>query len=223
MNYKKSIDTKELILQAAAKLFFEKGYSATTVRDIVAEANVSLSGLNYHFQSKADLAGIICQRFLKNFNSKIFAIIQTFTDDPALRDTIHIGYWAMIFITNNQCRDFYYELAKEDILRHNLIESDYQHFLDQANYLGLNISKSVLRSYAHIFVSAIIEIIIAKKENELDLTTAETVDLYNEFHLKLLDLDASRIRELIDSADRYMSLIHYDIHDLMNVTLRYED
>ena len=42
----------ERILEAAAKLFAEKGYSGTTTREIVKEAGSSLSTLQSYFQSK---------------------------------------------------------------------------------------------------------------------------------------------------------------------------
>lgn len=44
--------TYERILEAAAKLFAERGYSATTTREIVKEAGSSLSSLQFYFQSK---------------------------------------------------------------------------------------------------------------------------------------------------------------------------
>lgn len=46
------MSTYERILSAAAKLFAAKGYDGTTTREIVKEANSSLSSLQFHFQSK---------------------------------------------------------------------------------------------------------------------------------------------------------------------------
>ena len=48
-------DTKTRILDAAEKLFGEKGFDATSLRDITTEADVNLAAVNYHFQSKESL------------------------------------------------------------------------------------------------------------------------------------------------------------------------
>jgi AcrR family transcriptional regulator len=47
--------TRSAILTAAERLYAERGFSDVTLRDIVAEANVNLAAVNYHFGSKDDL------------------------------------------------------------------------------------------------------------------------------------------------------------------------
>jgi AcrR family transcriptional regulator len=48
-------ERRELIEDAAARLFAQRGYTATTVEDIVAEAGVSKPMLYRHFESKKEL------------------------------------------------------------------------------------------------------------------------------------------------------------------------
>ncbi|MFZ1155854.1 MAG: TetR/AcrR family transcriptional regulator, partial [Solirubrobacteraceae bacterium] len=48
-------ERRKLIEEAAARLFAERGYAATTVEDIVAEAGVSKPMLYRHFESKKEL------------------------------------------------------------------------------------------------------------------------------------------------------------------------
>lgn len=56
-------DTKERILDAAERLFAERGYSATSLRSIVAAAGVNLAAIHYHFHSKeALLEAVIVRR-----------------------------------------------------------------------------------------------------------------------------------------------------------------
>ena len=47
--------TRDRILDAAEKLFAEKGFDAVSVREITSAAKTHLSAVNYHFGSKKDL------------------------------------------------------------------------------------------------------------------------------------------------------------------------
>ncbi len=49
------VSTEKKIIMAANKLFTQKGYSATTTRDIAEEAGTNLALINYHFGSKENL------------------------------------------------------------------------------------------------------------------------------------------------------------------------
>jgi AcrR family transcriptional regulator len=49
------LDTKEKILEAAATLFAQKGFTGTSVRDIAQTAGVNLAAINYHFSNKKNL------------------------------------------------------------------------------------------------------------------------------------------------------------------------
>ena len=47
--------TKASILDAAERLYAERGFSDVTLRDIVAAGGVNLAAVNYHFGSKDEL------------------------------------------------------------------------------------------------------------------------------------------------------------------------
>ena len=47
--------TRTAILTAAERLYADRGFGDVTLRDIVAEANVNLAAVNYHFGSKDEL------------------------------------------------------------------------------------------------------------------------------------------------------------------------
>lgn len=55
-------DTKDRILNAAEKLFADRGFDATSLRMITAAANVNLAAVNYHFQSKEALLHAVYAR-----------------------------------------------------------------------------------------------------------------------------------------------------------------
>lgn len=57
-------DTKTRILDAAERLFAERGFAATSLRAITAEAGVNLAAVNYHFHSKEALLHAVFARRL---------------------------------------------------------------------------------------------------------------------------------------------------------------
>ena len=50
-----SDQTRTAILDAAERLYADRGFADVTLRDIVAAANVNLAAVNYHFGSKDEL------------------------------------------------------------------------------------------------------------------------------------------------------------------------
>lgn len=69
-------DTKTRILDAAAKLFGEKGFDATSLRDITTEADVNLAAVNYHFQSKESLIEATLMRAAGPINEQRLALLE---------------------------------------------------------------------------------------------------------------------------------------------------
>ena len=68
-------DTKEKILDTAQRLIGDQGYSATSVRHIVAEAQVNLAAIHYHFGSKEDLLSAIIRRKADPVNAQRMALL----------------------------------------------------------------------------------------------------------------------------------------------------
>ncbi|WP_076413837.1 TetR/AcrR family transcriptional regulator [Shewanella sp. UCD-KL12] len=60
-------DTKIRILDAAEKLFAERGFSETSLRLITSKAEVNLASVNYHFGSKKELIRAVLARYLDVF------------------------------------------------------------------------------------------------------------------------------------------------------------
>jgi AcrR family transcriptional regulator len=69
------ISTEEKLKEAARTVFTRKGYAATTVRDIAAEANINLALVNYYFRSKEKLFDLIMTETIQKLFEKIRPII----------------------------------------------------------------------------------------------------------------------------------------------------
>ena len=63
-------DTKEQILDVAERLFADRGFHATPLRDITSEAGVNLASVNYHFGSKEALLEAVLERRLRPVNAR---------------------------------------------------------------------------------------------------------------------------------------------------------
>ena len=69
-------ETREKIIKAAAKVFFEHGYEETSVRMIQEEANVVTGSFYYFFPSKESLFEVVIERFLAGYSERINGILE---------------------------------------------------------------------------------------------------------------------------------------------------
>jgi AcrR family transcriptional regulator len=76
-------DTKNRIMDVAEGLFAEKGYAATSLRDITGEAGTNLASVNYHFQSKEGLLAAIMERFVGPVNRQRLENLDALEADEA--------------------------------------------------------------------------------------------------------------------------------------------
>lgn len=59
---KKGIERRDQIIEAAEKLFYEKGYEQTSVQDVLDALSLSKGGFYHYFQSKIELLEAVCRR-----------------------------------------------------------------------------------------------------------------------------------------------------------------
>ena len=70
-------DKKEAIYSAAARLFHEKGYSATSIRELATAVGLEASSLYSHISSKAELLDHICFHSAHRFTRGMQDILET--------------------------------------------------------------------------------------------------------------------------------------------------
>lgn len=75
----KRLNNKSLrrIIESGEFLFSTKGYHATSVRDVVANAKVNLAAINYHFRNKESLYCEILRRRLRPMNQSRLAKLES--------------------------------------------------------------------------------------------------------------------------------------------------
>jgi AcrR family transcriptional regulator len=72
-------DTKGKILDTAERLIAERGYAATSLRHIIAEAGVNLASVHYHFGSKEGLLDALVMRKAGPVNEQRLATLDRIT------------------------------------------------------------------------------------------------------------------------------------------------
>ena len=68
-------ETREKILNAATKVFFENGFEATSVKMILDEANVVTGSFYHFFPSKENLFENVVEKFLHNYTESVSLIL----------------------------------------------------------------------------------------------------------------------------------------------------
>lgn len=81
----KGIATRDRILAIAEAGVLEKGFGATSIEEVIAEAGITKSGFFYHFRDKNELAHEMLKRYVASNDQlfdEIFARGRELSDDP---------------------------------------------------------------------------------------------------------------------------------------------
>lgn len=94
------VTTEEKIKEAAKAVFTRKGYAATTVRDISAEANINLSLVNYYFRSKEKLFQLIMTETIQQLFDQIQPVVNN--EETTLGEKIEllVGHYIDMILQN---------------------------------------------------------------------------------------------------------------------------
>lgn len=79
----KQLTPKERILKTVDRLFYEQGYAATGVNQIIAEAQVAKASFYQHFPSKEELVLAYIEAYNTNFFQQLRRLEQQFTEPRA--------------------------------------------------------------------------------------------------------------------------------------------
>ena len=79
---KKTLDTRDRILDAAEDVFYDKGYSNTTLNEIAEAASVTRGAIYWHFKNKEDLFEAMCSRVRQPMGEMIEEIVEKDATDP---------------------------------------------------------------------------------------------------------------------------------------------
>lgn len=81
----KGEQTRLRLMDIAQASVLEKGFSATSIEEIITEAGITKSGFFYHFKDKNDLAKALVERYVHEEMSlaeELFAVADSLSEDP---------------------------------------------------------------------------------------------------------------------------------------------
>jgi len=82
---RKGRETREKLMDIAEAAVLTKGFGATSIEEIIAEAEITKSGFFYHFKDKSELARALLQRYLESEEEildNLFVRARELHDDP---------------------------------------------------------------------------------------------------------------------------------------------
>ena len=97
---KTSPPTRQQILDAAQDAVLAKGFSGTSIDELIAAVGISKSGFFYHFRDKTQLAKALLERYVEDDNQifdKVFAQADDLSEDPLHSFLIGLKMLAKIF------------------------------------------------------------------------------------------------------------------------------
>lgn len=83
-------ETREVILKAATKVFFENGFEKTSVKMILSEADIVTGSFYHFFPSKEALFEAVVEEFLKDYSLRVSTIL---VDDTLEIEQIISGFF----------------------------------------------------------------------------------------------------------------------------------
>jgi TetR/AcrR family acrAB operon transcriptional repressor len=87
-----TLETHTALLDAAERVFFEKGVSATTLTDVASAAGMTRGAIYWHFKDKSELLSAVFDRVMSPMQTLLGELVGSTGNDPlaALRQlTVH--------------------------------------------------------------------------------------------------------------------------------------
>ncbi|MEM6753946.1 MAG: TetR/AcrR family transcriptional regulator, partial [Cyanobacteria bacterium P01_C01_bin.38] len=88
-------DTKEQIINVAERLFAEKGFAGTSLRNVIREAGVNIAAVHYHFGSKEELFVAVVRRSAQQILTSQFEQLDKYEkldEPPSLEKILEAFY-----------------------------------------------------------------------------------------------------------------------------------
>jgi len=134
MTREATLDSRQEILRAAARLFQQRGYDATSMNDVAAELKLSKGGLYHHFQSKDEILFHLMEHAMDITQERVINPVMEVDDPEArLRKLIQLHIAVVLSVREREITVMLHEnhpLPPPLRKRINARKKDYVHFVE---------------------------------------------------------------------------------------------
>lgn len=122
----KSKQTRERLLDGAARAFREKGFESTSLKDLAKVTNISPSALYWHFESKSDLLYHVISRTLLRFEQGMRNALEPVEDNPSQAIIAVVSFYVNVQLHETSDVDAYTLVYASGHTKDHLTESQQQ-------------------------------------------------------------------------------------------------
>lgn len=170
MSKNQYIDTEDRskrrdILRVAGRLFLGQGYTATSVRQIARELDISLGLVTYYFPTKRDLAFQLLKEELHGFTQLLYQYVDSDVEPVLFSGALTKLHYTVLSSPNFV--NFYHDVLRDDIFFDVIADSGIETFMKINRKYDLKLPDEYLKLYGN-FISASMErtlVLYAEKEH----------------------------------------------------------
>ena len=199
MAYEKSRETKENLIHAAKKAFYNYGFDKTTMRMIAKDADVPGSLAYYYFEGKHALAHHILDEYFYRV-SKMFNRYYNSETDYFMYLLLLLRLVYREISQNPKELDFYYK-GYEKVCCDPKFD---KHVFLCAKKMGLNVTEKKVQMASIMSNAAWSEMVVFKRKGLIDIEDSEIRDNVDLLRWSYLGVDQAFILEKIEEADKLL-------------------
>lgn len=140
---KKKINKKELILSEAAKLFRDKGFGGTSMRDLGEKVGMEAASMYNHIKSKDEILELICFKIAEEYTTQLNDIVITnlsFQEKIKSIIKLHVRLMiddaAAVSVANNDWKSLRDDKKEEYKQIRKAYEKNFAHIIEQGMEQG---------------------------------------------------------------------------------------
>lgn len=220
-NYKKSETTKKILIDEAARLFYNRGYRDVTIREISNTLGLSVSRINYHFESKSNLAYIIADDFFREFISKVKKALSVDgrTVASPTGELVCVNLLIKTIFTNAACRRFLRDISDEGIFAKIWVEISLQALKEANKVYEYGAGNDILLSYAIIYAYSLDGMVGSMPYEEIHFKKSVSyyTSLYERLFMKLLDRPGDSQDRGVAGLEQLASEVIIEVNDFTHI------
>lgn len=216
------IQTKQNIINAAKRMFYENGYLDTLYEDICREANVNAGAMYYHFKSKGTIAGKIYTEFIEKNRKRILEVLPK-DCNSAVSNAVEIRAYLHLLFTNRKLLRFFHDIYLEripNILGSKTIEDFYVRLKRDFEIDDKNVDLRTIAVGAAGFQG---EITINYYEGLLHDSDEFLIDYYLKMRFSLMELPLPQIDLISKKSKELFDLLECSIENYFEPIYRLKE